>query len=392
METGLLQFALLADGAGHLVWTLPLFVLAVALLAGAALVFHLVLGAPAARVERARFFLHLLECGARLGKSPGQTVAELAQTRTLDLGARFHLVAAHLASGLTLSRALDRVPRFLPPPIRAMLAVGEELGDPAKVLPACRALLGRGAGNRHAALLMPLVLLSVLLPLAIAATAVFHWTIAPRVNAVFSGLVEWHAGGASGAQDLWTDTRRWLPVFLGVLAGLWVFCAGAAFLVLAGPRVREWTGGERLLWLFPWVRRRCRRDFAAMLAVLLDAGVPERRALALAVETTGQRQFIAKVARASAQLEKGAGLAQVVEQIEGRGEFAWRLTNALRAGGRFLDAIQGWLVSLELKAERSEQAAAQAIFVATVLLQGLLVGALTIAVFGLLAGIIHSFP
>src|SRR5205823_13671614 len=51
------------------------------------------------------------------------------------------LLAAYLEQGLSLQSALERVPRFLPPEIRAMLQVGAEIGDIPRVLPACRKTL-----------------------------------------------------------------------------------------------------------------------------------------------------------------------------------------------------------------------------------------------------------
>ena len=42
-----------------------------------------------------------------------------------------------------------------------------------------------------------------------------------------------------------------------------------------------------MLCRLPWRRKRFQRDFSAMLAVLLDAEVPETEAVGLAAEATG---------------------------------------------------------------------------------------------------------
>jgi type II secretory pathway component PulF len=381
---------LLAAWSGNVLWAVPVFLLAVALLAAAAFVFHLLLGAPAARRERARFFLHLLACGLDRGKSPERTVAEIAETKTLDLGARFHLVAAHLASGLKLTAALARVPRFLPPNVRAMLEVGEELGDVRKVLPGCRLVLQREGLGQEPTLLMPLVLMSVLLPLAIAWTIVFEIQIRPKLNEIFTGLFAWNGEPNNGSWSTWLALQDWMPPLLLVFFAVWVVGGGILFVIIGGPHTQKWFGLARVKWLFPWVRHRCRRDFAAMLSVLLDAGVPERRALELAANATGNPVFIHRAASAATALEEGSGLAQAIGRLEGPSEFSWRMRNALRSGGRFLDAVAGWLTALELKAERSERHAAQGLFVATVLFQGAFVGVMVVSVFGLLVGIIET--
>src|SRR6058998_3380934 len=92
------------------------------------------------REERADCFLSLLELGIQQGHTPEQTIRSLADARVgLDeLGRHFPALAEEVQYGSRLSAALDTVPSFLPRPVRAMLRVGEELGELPKVLPACR--------------------------------------------------------------------------------------------------------------------------------------------------------------------------------------------------------------------------------------------------------------
>src|SRR5881394_1083205 len=93
---------------------------------------------PLRRRERARLFLDLLEMGMNDGHTPERATIEVSRSRDSVLGARFHLLAEHLQSGLRLDEALKRVPRLLPPQVAAMLTIGVELGDVRRVLPACR--------------------------------------------------------------------------------------------------------------------------------------------------------------------------------------------------------------------------------------------------------------
>src|SRR5437867_4832161 len=80
---------------------------------------------PMRRNERARLFLDLLELGLKDGRTPEEAITDAAASRDRSLGARFHLLGAHLETGMRFSQALEQVPRLLPPEIRAMLTTGE---------------------------------------------------------------------------------------------------------------------------------------------------------------------------------------------------------------------------------------------------------------------------
>ncbi|MDB6021018.1 MAG: Type secretory pathway component PulF-like protein, partial [Pedosphaera sp.] len=90
--------------------------------------------------ERARFFLDVVETGLKEGRRLEDTIISLARSRDYAMGVYFHLLAAYLEKGLSLSEALEKVPRLLPPQISAMLRAGLQIGDLCKVLPACRKL------------------------------------------------------------------------------------------------------------------------------------------------------------------------------------------------------------------------------------------------------------
>ena len=112
-----------------LIWVAPVVL-------GSWLVFFLAT-LPMRRHERARFFLDLVEDGLKHGRSAEQTIVSASASRDLTLGARFHLVAEYVASGLRLNEAIARVPSFLPPRIHAMLEVGGETGDLRRIIPGC---------------------------------------------------------------------------------------------------------------------------------------------------------------------------------------------------------------------------------------------------------------
>jgi type II secretory pathway component PulF len=131
------------------------------------------------------------------------------------------------------------------------------------------------------------------------------------------------------------------------------------------------------------------RDFSAMLAILLDAGMPEPEALTLAAECTDNRIFQRRAARAVAALKQGRKLTEAVQAIDDTGEFRWRLANACHAQGGFLTAMAGWNLALDAKAFQQEQATAQVVTTGLVVLNGAIVAVMAISVFQVLLSIIN---
>ena len=118
---------------------------------------------------------------------------------------------------------------------------------------------------------------------------------------------------------------------------------------------------------------------AGLLAVLLDAGVPEEKALLLAAQGTGNAIFNRRAQNAVRELQRGLKLTEAVQKLDDSGEFRWRLTNAAHGGGGFKLALNGWLEALDAKAFQQEQAASQLITTGLVVMNGVSVGALGVA-------------
>jgi len=97
------------------------FLLLAALVGGAVYLIHFFFTLPMRRAERARLFLDLLEGALTRGQSIEAMVLSVAGSRDLSVGVRFHFLAAHIEGGLQLAEALEKVPRFLPPQITAIL-------------------------------------------------------------------------------------------------------------------------------------------------------------------------------------------------------------------------------------------------------------------------------
>jgi type II secretory pathway component PulF len=142
--------------------------------------------------------------------------------------------------------------------------------------------------------------------------------------------------------------------------------------------------------LLPWRRKRLQRDFSTMLAILLDAGMPEPEAVALAADSTANGVFCHRADAVVEKLKQGVALPQAIQAMDDSGEFAWRLTNAFHGRAGFLQALAGWHESLDAKAFQQEQAVSQGVTTALVFWSGLYVGTIAISVFSFLVSIISS--
>ncbi|MBC8001116.1 MAG: type II secretion system F family protein [Opitutaceae bacterium] len=335
---------------------------------------------PFRRLERARFLLDLLEHGIKRGQSPEQTVVGLAQSRDRSLGARVHLLAAQIERGLRLGQALDKVPRLLPPALVAMLKAGEEIGDVGKVLPACRRVAGDAQSQLRGAFNYLLVVVLVMLPMVPAIYHVLSVFVIPKYLMIFGDL----AGG-----DLLVGNTGAMMQLSGRIIAVQVVLTGLLYLLVllyvGGPRLTAWLRwipgnlGARIPWLLPWRRKRLLRDFSGLLAVLLDAGLPEQKALLLAAQGTGNEIFHRKAQTAVRALQSGLKLTEAIQRMDDSGEFHWRLTNAAHGPGGFRLALNGWIEALDAKAFQQEQAASQLITTGLVIMNGVSVGVLGVA-------------
>jgi type II secretory pathway component PulF len=127
-----------------------------------------------------------------------------------------------------------------------------------------------------------------------------------------------------------------------------------------------------------------------MLAVLIDAGMPEPEAVTVAADCTANGIFRRRAQLAVAGLQQGMKLTDAVPMVDDSGEFRWRLTQAMHAHAGFLKAIAGWNASLDAKAFEQEQATAHAVTTGILLLNGALVGFIVVSAFSLLISIINA--
>jgi general secretion pathway protein F/type IV pilus assembly protein PilC len=341
-----------------------------------ALVFliHFILTLPMRRAERARLFLDLVDSAITQGRPLEETLISASYSGDPALGARFHLVAAWLERNLSLSDALDKVPRYLPPQITAMLTAGRKIGDLGKVLPACRQLLKDAVSQTRGAINYLVILTFVITPLGVGVFTFMGVTVVPKFKEISVAM----GGNASAIAFLYDHSAALVASQIGLLLLLWI----AALIYIGGPRdALRFPVLDRLYFRLPWRRKRMQRDFSTLLAILLDSGVPEPDAVALAADGTANTAFRRRAARVVENLKRGMNLTQAVQALDDTGEFAWRLANAAHGHTGFLQALAGWHESLDARAFQQEQAAAHFITSALVLWSGLFVGAIAVSAF-----------
>jgi type II secretory pathway component PulF len=366
-----------------LVWTVVMVILYVAPFCLLYLTYWL-LSLPLRRRERARQLLDLLELGLADGHSPEHAIVHAAQSNDPTLGDDFQALASFLQSGMKLHEGLRKIPRLLPPPVVSMLAVGAELGDLRRVLPPCRQALDDAISQTRGALNYLAILIFVVLPFVPVVSIMLSVFVLPRFEQIAADM---EVGLPRLSQTIFGLRSEFIWIQLAVM----FFFQLLMICYIAGPRLRaglNWP--DRILWLLPWRRKRMQRDFGTMLALLLDAGVPEQRAVLLAAESADNSLFTRRAQQAAAQISAGVKIDEAVRVLDDSGEFHWRLTNAKHGPQGFIAALRGWFEALDARAFQQEQAAAQTLTTLLVLWNGFVIGAFVIGMFSLLVNIIEE--
>ncbi len=343
---------------------------------------YFILTLPLRRNERARLFVDLLELGLSRGRTPEAAVLEVAWGGDASLGHPFLLLSSYLRQGLRLGPALQRVPRLLPRQLSAMLQTADRAGNLPKILPACRRLLDDAVSQVRGALNYVLVLVVVGSPAMVFLPVLFKLRILPKFVEVSAAMAP-NEPMPAFTRLVFGESSWTLPLQAGLCFLMWL----AVLAYVAGPRAGCWVGRlapglpDRLACCLPWRRKRLQRDFSAVLALLLDAEVPEAEAVTLAAEATANGVIQKRAAKVCRRLSEGVALPEAVRAMDDTGELHWRLSNALRSQGGFLRALAGWHDALDAKAFQMEQGAAQVVSTLLVLVSGAVVGAIVIAIF-----------
>jgi type IV pilus assembly protein PilC len=352
---------------------------------------YLLLTRPMRRNERVRLFVDILELGLKDGRSPEAAIVDAASSRDPELGRHFQKLAALLNKGMRFSEALDKSPRLIPAQIAAMLKAGERIGDLAKVLPACRRLLDDAVSQVRGALNYLVLVAFAVTPFTLFVPVMLNIFVLPKFREVFQGMTEGTQLPAF-TEFVFAHSALVTCIQAAVLSVIWL----AAVAYIGGPRLTGWVGRilpgvpDRIAFQMPWRRKRLQRDFSAMLAVLLDAGVTETEAVRLAAGSTANAVMRQRAEKVCMRLAGGVDLPEAIRALDDSGELRWRLANALRRGRDFLHALAGWNEALDARAFQSEQSIAQVATTALVLLNGLVVAGVVIAVFLVLINMVNN--
>ena len=346
---------------------------------------HFLLSLPMRRRDRALFFLDLMETVLQRGQALEPAILAAAENHDRAIGVRFYIVAAHLESGLQLGEALEKEPRFLPPQINAILRAGEKLGDLKKILPACREVLRVAPDTVRSTTHYMVAILLVFAPIACLLISLLSVFVVPKFKDVFAGMgiQMWpFAAFVFHLNEAHVLVGFEAVVFLALLSVAAIYIGGPSF--VRWFQFREVPVVDWIVWRIPWKQKKLQRAFSAMLAVLLDGGVPEAEAIRLAGEATANEICRRRARRVIAELEKGITLDEAVREFDDTGEFHWRLTNATHAHGGFLQALRGWHEALDAKAFQQEETATHIATSGLVILNGLVVALIAIGMFGML--------
>ena len=300
----------------------------------------MVMWRPMERRERARFFLLLLSSAEESGQSVEQAIISFSKSGKQPLGPQFEQVARHIESGLNLPEALAKVPGCLPAQVVATLKVGHETVGVSTTLPVAQDNLREktrfggpmGMGYIVMVLMVAVVIVWVLMVFVI-----------PKFETIFKDML-----GPGEALPDFTLLVLHISNYIKNNAGA-LFIGIFLLLVLFYENIKRHQE-----WL-PWRRKRLQRDYSHMLALLLDSGVPEEKAVELAAQGTSSRVFKERARKVIAGLQSGLGLTEAIKLMDDSREFQWRLTNALQTEGKFVDALSGWHQSLSAQADRQCQ-------------------------------------
>jgi type II secretory pathway component PulF len=352
---------------------------------------HFLLSMPMRRRDRALFFLDLLETVLQRGQPVEQAVLAAAENHDRAIGVRFYIMAAHIESGLRLGEALEKEPRFLPPQINAILRTGEKLGDFKKVLPACREVLRIAPDTVRSTTHYMVAILLVFAPVACLLITLLSVFVVPKFKemAAAMGIKTWPLTRFVFAlNDSHVLVGLEILLFLGLLTVAAIYIGGPGFVrwfQFRSVPVVDW-----ITWRVPWKQKKLQRTFSAMLAVLLDGGVPEAEAVRFAGDCTANEICRRRARRVLTALGRGIKLDDAVRRFDDSGEFHWRLTNATHTHGGFLNALRGWHEALDAKAFQQEEAAIHVLTSGLVILNGLVVALIATAMFGMLVTVLKG--
>ena len=338
---------------------------------------------PRRRLERAMVFLNLVDAGIRRGVPPEDTIRSAARCCDDSVSVRYHLLAGWVERGADWREAVAKVPRLMPPSITELLLLTDRIGGWDKIFPLCQRKLADVLSQLRArqSCLSPSI---IILPLPIIyVSMILTVIIMPKFRAIAADY-------DVPLFSLWDRIAGFSLPAMALLAGLALLPMFILLAHIGGPRLWSWlpktcvSPGDFLAWLVPWERQRLQRDFAAVLGLMLDAGVAEREAVELAARGTANAILKRKAAEVMAALAAGQPLTEALSLIDARGELKWRFQQAAEVGTRFETALAGWCNALQARADQLQQTGMQILSVGLLLINALFVGLIVFDLFRVL--------
>jgi type II secretory pathway component PulF len=367
----------------YLAGILLLGALALAFVFSAGYAVYFLFSLPRRRLERAMVFLNLVDAGIRRGVPPEDTIRSAARCCDDSMSVRFHLLAGWVEQGADWRVAVAKVPRLMPPSITELLLLTDRIGGWDKIFPICQRKLADVLSQLRARqsclspsiIILPLPILYISIVLTVIIIPKFHAIAADYEVSLFS---------------MW-DRFEGVPLpAIVLLAGLALLPLFILLMHIGGPRLWSWLPqtrvppGDLLAWLVPWERQRLQRDFAAVLGLMLDAGVAEREAVELAARGTANAILKKKAAAMMAALAAGQPLTEALSLMDPRGELKWRFQQAAEGGTLFETALAGWCDALQARADQLQQTGMQILSVGLLLINALFVGLIVFDLFRVL--------
>ncbi len=326
---------------------------------------------PLRHRNRARAFLDAFTLGLRAGRPPEKIIAGIHACGKHNLGRAFDEMAQKICAGNDFLTSLNLVPEFLPPQARGILYTSAATGDLASAADIARQSVTPGVSRTRAVWHHIILFVFYAIPLLTVPVAIM-----PKFETLMRQLVPANAVNfAPGIEILaWVMFATWTFAFIFFV---W---ADSSLMI---PSTSSLISRARL-WLAPWRRKRCRQRFSLVLGQMLEAGVPESRALRQAAEATGEDAYIKQAAKGQEALAGGSPLSTVVTDFfDPSGELGWRL-NSFAAQNDYTglrSSLEAWGRYLDAAAFRDEQVAAQISSTVLFLLAAAIVADLVISFF-----------
>ncbi len=243
----------------------------------------------------------------RAGVPLERGLADLGRDMPGRLGRLATMLAERTARGESLGDVLAEPTAQLPPLYRAVVEAGLRAGRLPAALESLAGSIRRLADTRRTVALAALYPLLVL-ALASALLAFFTAKVAPQLFGFFQAM---RVPGRSFLGGLawcgrWAD--YWgpsLPLLTLLLAVAWWYWSSHAAMATPGR-------SARLLGWLPWMGATLRwsqaANFAEIMALLVQNGVPLDEAVALAAESIGDPRLSAAAAELAAAIQRGEGV------------------------------------------------------------------------------------